>query len=219
MRKKNARCLVGVMSCLVLAAAWGSLAFPGASIAKKPQAEVFGEAAFVAAGAFGSEIVSVVPFEGSSVEKNYRTNFVTGSVVVTAKLNQDGTGHVTAVLDQRMFLAKLIDSTGERIVGFAVGVKDGHHKKDRYTTPDIPFPEDVWYSNGGIVPNPYPGAPSLEVVEGQVDANLDMLPGAHVILHINESGVPLIGQSGPNQGNVIGYVSIGDIEFTFPPDP
>lgn len=49
---------------------------------------------------------------------------------------------------------------------------------------DIPFPETMV--------QPTDGSPWPEVVAGSVDENLDMFPGAHVILHLHVSGVPLI---------------------------
>jgi hypothetical protein len=174
---------------------------------------------------FGSEIAMspAGSYTSEVSESTYRTRFGTGNVVVTLT---DGTE--TKKLDQKAGLRRATNDTTsgpERYLVFRIGLQGGHLKKDRYSTPTpdegignpamaIPFPgpEKVWNSGD---PSP-PVAPSLEVVEGSVDENLDMLPGAHVILHLHVSSIPLINMTGPNAGNVIGTISIGDIEFTFP---
>jgi hypothetical protein len=102
---------------------------------------------------------------------------------------------------------------------FRIGLQGGHKVQDRYSTPTpnagigdpdmaIPFPETT--------EDPGDSTSWLEVVEGNVDENLDMLPGAHVILHLHVSNIPLIRMTGPGAGEVIGTISIGDMEFSFP---
>lgn len=144
--------------------------------------------------------------------RSYRTVFGTGNVVVTLS---DGT-----VLDKRPFLMRFTDeATGKRHLTLWITLQGGHRIKDQYSTPKpssgvgdpakaIPFPETTT--------DPEDGTPWLEVLAGDIDENLDMLPGAHVILHLHVSGVPLIRTQGPDEGEVIGTISVGDIEFTFP---
>jgi hypothetical protein len=113
--------------------------------------------------------------------------------------------------------------TGERYLVFAITLQGGHRIKDRYFTPGevtggdpalaIPFPEIVWYDPD---PEAIPDVtPSLQVLAGEVDENLDMLPGAHVILHLHVADVPLL-RSEKDGDKVIGTISVGDIEFTMP---
>jgi hypothetical protein len=168
---------------------------------------------------FGSEIAMspAGSYTSEVSESTYRTRFGTGNVVVTPSND--------TVLDQKAGLRRATNDTTsgpERYLVFRIGLQGGHLKKDRYSTPTpdegignpdlaIPFPNVVWKRGGKD-----PGPPSLEVVQGSVDENLDMLPGAHVILHLHVSGVPLINMTGPNAGYEIGTISIGDIEFVFP---
>ena len=218
-KKKVTLCVMVVTACLVLAGAWGVLSHPETALAEKP-VPVLGDAGFCPHDGFGEEI-SMMPFECNLVTgawKRYRTVFGTGNVVVTLL---DGT--TTTVLDHNPFLIRLTDDSGVRYLVFRIGVQDGHKNKDRFSTPTegigepgdtvipFPFPEEVWNSGGAD-----PGAPSLEVVAGGVDENLDMLPGAQVILHLHVEDVPLIRMSGKNAGEVIGSISVGDIGFTFP---
>jgi len=235
MRKKNVRCLVGVMSCLALVAVWAVLAVSGTALAKhkpnhKPGDDGGGTTELGKAGFFSSDVNGVhntVAGElvndvddlahgllvDSRVESNYRTFFGTGNVEVTS----DGSESAVTVLDSRPFLGSFTDDDDIRQLHFAIGVKGGHHQKDHYSNLDgtIPFPTYVWGFGYEENPEPAPGVPSLEVIEGDVDGNLDMLPGARVILHVNVSGV-LLQNTRPNIDHDICCISIGDIEFTFP---
>jgi hypothetical protein len=211
--KRVGTCLIIGTICIVVAALWVVLATPETALAKKPvkpDPVVLWDAGFVPDDGFGSEIVGSA---SEVAQSTYRTGFGTGNVVVTLS---DGT-----VLDQKALLMRFTNDTTswpERYLVFRIGLQGGHPKKDRYSTPHpnvgrgdpamaIPFPETT---------DPAGGTPWLEVMEGSVDENLDMLPGAHVILHLHVSGVPLINMTGPNAGYEIGEISIGDIEFTFP---
>ncbi len=212
-KKKVGLCVMVVTSCFILAGLWAVLATPETALAKKPvkpDPVVLWDAEFIEDGSCGSEIVGSA---SEVAQSTYRTRFGTGNVVVTL---WDGT-----VLDQKAFLMRFTnDTTGERYLVFRIGLQGGHHKKDRYSTPTpnegvgigdtvIPFPETKI--------QPEDDAPWLEEVRaGSVDANLDMEPGAHVILHLHVSDVPLIRMTGPDAGSVIGTISVGDIEFTFP---
>ena len=213
-RKRNKRmgvCLMIVTSCLVLAAVWVVLATPETALAKKPakpdpEPVMLWDAAFVAHDGLGSEIVGSA---SEVADSTYRTVFGTGNVVVTLSTGE--------LLDDKPFLVRLTHDGGARYLAFRIGLQGGHPKKDRYSTPGgdigdaaaaIPFPETTT--------DPGDGSPWLEVLEGSVDGNLDMEPGAHVILHLYRSGVPLINMTGPNAGYVIGTISVGDIEFTAP---
>lgn len=203
--------------CLMLAGSLGRLTLSDSAHAKgKPAPPDKWDVAFVVDGGYGSEII------GSALEaasKSYETSFGTGNVAVTlSKSNR------TIILDDNAYLRRFNDDvTGERFLVFRIGVQGGHPVKDRYSTPTptekiggdpvIPFPEVVWDSGNG---DPDPGLPSLEVVAGSVDANLDMEPGSHVILHLHVDGIPLIGMSGKNAGEVIGNITVGDLEFSFP---
>jgi len=199
--------LMAATICLAVAGAWVALGIPEAAQAKGKPVPVLWDAGFVSvpnpAGPddFGSEIE--MPFGTVlAAESHYRTTFGTGNVVVTLSTGE--------VLDQRPFLNR--SDSGDSI-SFKIGLQDGHPKKDRYRA-DFPFPgpEKVW--NTG---EPDPGPPSLEVVEGNVDADLNMLPGAHVILHFHVSGLQLTKIQGSGAGDPLpGTISIGDIEFTVP---
>jgi len=199
---------------IVVAGLWVVLATPAALAKKPPTADpwVLADAEFVVHEGFGTEIVG---YASEVAEWTYRTVFGTGNVTVTL-----ATGDV---LDQKPFLIRLTDdATGERYLAFRIGLQGGHQVKDRCSTPNpndgtgdvIPFPvaDRVWHRGD---PNP-PSPPSLEVVRGGVDENLDMLRGAHVILHLHVSNIPLVRIAGPEAGKEIGRISIGDIEFTLP---
>ncbi len=193
--------LMVATTCSVMAGVWVVLGTPETVLAKGKPVRVLGDAGFVVHGDFGSEIeMPSGPLVGKVAQSNYRTGFGTGNVVVTVERPEGG----TAVLDRSPFLRR---SDSGDVMGFAIGLKNGHAVKDRYNT-EIPFPQTTH--------DPGDGTPWLEVVGGTVDADLNMLPGAHVILHLNVSGVPLTVMTGPNAGKVIGTFSIGDIEFTFP---
>ncbi|MFC1604724.1 hypothetical protein ACFL5F_06825 [Planctomycetota bacterium] len=213
--KRVGLCVMVVTSCLVMTAVWTVLATPETALAKKPPKPdpvVMWNAGFVADGGFGSEIDMPSGLVSEVASKSYRTVFSTGSVVVTLS---DG-----PVLDQRPFLMRFTDeASGKRHLTFWIALQDGHRIKDQYSTPKpdegigdpakaIPFPETMM--------DPGDGTPWLEVLDGDVDENLDMLPGAHVILHLHVSGVPLIRMQGPEEGEVIGEISVGDIEFKYP---
>ncbi|MFC1766113.1 hypothetical protein ACFL6U_29055 [Planctomycetota bacterium] len=218
--KKNKRIEHWVMvltSGLILAALCTVLVSPKTALAKKPpkpdpkpEPVVLGDAWFVEDAGFGGEVEGGV---SEATGRSYRTVFGTGNVVVTLS---DGT-----ILDHKPFLMRFTDdTTGDRHLAFRIGLQGGHHVKDRYSTPTpaegigdpalaIPFPETA--------EDPGDGSPWLEeIVAGSVDANLDMLPGAHVILHLHVTDIPLVRLSGPDAGDVIGTISVGDIEFTYP---
>ncbi|MFC1636387.1 hypothetical protein ACFL5Z_16280 [Planctomycetota bacterium] len=212
--KRIGLCVMVVTSCLVMAAVWAVLATPETALAKKPPKPdpvVMWDAGFVEHDGFGSEIDMPFGLESEVASSSYRTVFGTGNVVVTLS---DGT-----VLDKRPFLMRFTDeATGERHLVFWVTVQGGHRNKDQYSTPQphsgvgdpakaIPFPETT---------DPSGDTPWLEVLAGGVDENLDMLPGTRVKLHLHVEGVPLICIVGPNEGDVIGYISVGDIEFILP---
>lgn len=210
--KRIGLCVTVVAGCLILATVWVVLATPGTALAKKPDPVVLWDAGFVADGGFGSEIDMHSGLVSEVASRSYRTVFGTGNVVVTLS---DGT-----VLDKRPFLMRFTDeATGKRHLTLWIVLQGGHRIKDQYSTPQpssgvgdpakaIPFPETTM--------DPEDGTPWLEVLAGDIDENLDMLPGAHVILHLHVSSVPLIRTQGPDEGEVIGTISVGDIEFTFP---
>lgn len=209
-------CLTIAASSLTLTVLWTALATSETALAKKPpkpDPAVMWDAGFVGHDGFGSEIdmpFGLVPEAAGATD--YRTVFGTGNVVVT--LSDD------TVLDLRPFLMRFTDeATGERHLAFRIGLQGGHRIRDKFSTPTpsegigdpakaIPFPETKT--------NPGDGAPWLEVLAGEVDENLDMLPGAHVILHLHVSGVPLTRVNGPDAGEMIGTISVGDIEFRYP---
>jgi len=210
--RKNKRvgiCLTVGTLCAILASLWVTLATPETALAKKPvkpDPDVKWNVYFVEDEGCGSEIVG---YGAEVAESQYRALFNDGSVIVTLA---DGT-----VLDQHPFIMRFTNSvTGERYMAFRITLQGGHRVKDRYSTPGedigdpalaIPFPETTV--------DPGDGSPWLEVVEGSVDENLDMLPGAHVILHLHVDNVPLI-NIGTRDGEEIGTISMGDIEFTYP---
>lgn len=206
--KRVGTCLIFAATCIILAVFW-SFAIPETALAKKPVKPgrvVKGDVQFLIHEGFGIEIDG---YASEVAESHYRAIFSDGSVIVTLP---DGT-----ILDQHAFIMRFTNSiTGERYLAFRVTLQDGHKVKDRYSTPGedigdpalaIPFPETTV--------DPGDGSPWLEVVEGSVDENLDMLPGAHVILHFHVDNVPLI-NIGSGGGGVIGTISVGDIEFTMP---
>ena len=214
-KSKNKRveiCLIVAATCVVVTGLWAVLATPETALAKKPikpDTVVKGDVEFLVHEGFGSEIVGGAT---KAAAPDYRALMCNGSVVVTLA---DGT-----VLDQKPFIRRFEDEvTGDRHLAFRITLQGGHKVHDRYSTPTpsegigdpalaIPFPETIF--------DPDDGSPWLEVVEGSVDDNLDMLPGAHVILHLHVADVPLINIGSLRTGEVIGTISVGDIEFTMP---
>ena len=73
----------------------------------------------------------------------------------------------------------------------------------------IPFPINIVYEP------PVGATRCLEVVEGDVDPiTFEMLPGAHVILHIYENDIPLLRYQGSDASDEpVDYISIAKIEF------
>jgi hypothetical protein len=228
-KKRNKRvqiCLMIAAASIVLAGFWAVLVMPETALAKKPsnpEPVVLWDAGFSQVIKDDGEVLFGSEIEGSATEAascDYRTLFCDGSVVVTLS---DGT-----VLDQKPFLRRFTnDATGEQYLAFRIGIKDGHQVKDRCSTPTpsegigqagdtvIPFPTVVLYDSDPLAEPT--DIPSLQVLEGDVYyPNLNMQPGAHVKLHLHVSGVPLIRMAGSNVGEIIGTISIGDIEFTVP---
>ena len=215
-KSKNKRveiCLIVAATCVVVTGLWAVLATPETALAKKPikpDTVVKGDVEFLVHEGFGSEIVGGAT---KAAAPDYRALMCNGSVVVTLA---DGT-----VLDQKPFIRRFEDEvTGDRHLAFRITLQGGHKVRDRYSTPTpsegIGNPEDPVILFPETTVDPGDGSPWLEVLAGGVDENLDMLPGAHVILHLHVADVPLINIGSLCTGEMIGTISVGDIEFTMP---